>query len=110
MKIDTAFSTVWLAQERWYAFKLPPRLNCPHRMYVLTFPGDRPYQVVAVKVARANARQVDKELRLHRMLVQTGRESDSRKHIVMSIDDLRQTGPNREHDCLVFEPMGPSLP
>lgn len=51
-----------------------------------------------------------KWLRLHRMLAQTGRESDSRKHIVMPIDDLRQTGPNREHECLVFEPMGPSLP
>lgn len=45
-----------------------------------------------------------------RMLAQTGRESDSRKHIVMPINDLRQTGPNREHECLVFEPMGPSLP
>lgn len=66
--------------------------------------------LVAVKVARANARQVDKELRLHRMLAQPGRESDSRKHIVMPIDDLRQIGPNREHECLVFEPLGPSLP
>jgi serine/threonine protein kinase len=46
------------------------------------------------------------ELRLCRQLAQT--ESNC-NHVVLPLDEFQQTGPNGKHQCLVFEPMGPSV-
>lgn len=64
--------------------------------------------LVAIKVARADARKVLEELRLCRMLTESNRAESSMKHVVTLIDHFTQIGPNGEHHCLVFEPMGPS--
>jgi serine/threonine protein kinase len=33
----------------------------------------------------------------------------NRNHVVLPLDDFQHTGPNGKHQCLVFEPMGPSV-
>jgi serine/threonine protein kinase len=62
--------------------------------------------LVAIKVARSDARQATEELRLYRQLAQT---ESNRNHVVLPLDEFQQAGPNGKHQCLVFEPMGPSV-
>jgi serine/threonine protein kinase len=38
-----------------------------------------------------------------------GANEDARGHIVTLLDNFRHVGPNGEHECLVFEPMGPDV-
>lgn len=62
--------------------------------------------LVAIKVDRADACQALEELRLHRQLAAT---DSSRNHVVLPLNEIQQAGPNGKHQCLVFEPMGPSV-
>lgn len=64
----------------------------------------RQSRLVAIKVARADSRQVRKELRMYRSLAESGVD----EHVVMPVNTFVEVGPNGEHQCLVFEPMGPS--
>lgn len=66
----------------------------------------RKLSLVAIKVARADARQVPEELRLYRQLAAT---DSNRNHVVLPLNEFQQSGPNGKHQCLVFEPMGPSV-
>ena len=67
---------------------------------------DRQSSLVAIKIARADARQALEELRLYRRLAAT---DTNRNHIVLPLHDFPQVGLNGTHQCLVFEPMGPSV-
>lgn len=66
----------------------------------------RQSNLVAIKVARADARQALEELRMYRQLAHI---ESNRNHIVLPLDGFQQAGPNVKHQCLVFEPMGPSV-
>ncbi|KAF2769434.1 serine protein kinase [Teratosphaeria nubilosa] len=79
-----AFSTVWLAQDNQHS------------------------RLVAVKVARADAPPATKELQLHKLLTKSAWGREPTMHVVMPRGDFIETGPNGDHRCLVFEPMGPS--
>lgn len=61
---------------------------------------------VAIKVARADARQALEELRLYKQIAQN---DANRNHVVLPLDEFQQAGPNGLHQCVVFEPMGPSV-
>jgi serine/threonine protein kinase len=98
-----AFSTVWLAEDSKYERRRGPLL-CHPLMRILII--HRHNQSVATKVARADARETAGELRLYGRLVSA---ASNRNHIVLPLDDFQHTGPNGKHQCLVFEPMGPSV-
>lgn len=95
-----AFSTVWLAQDTLAALEDPSPSNTERK--------GRP-SLVAIKVARASTHQALDELRLYQMLASSAQDLNPMKHVVMPIHNFKQKGPNGEHQCLVFEPMGPCV-
>jgi serine/threonine protein kinase len=98
-----AFSTVWLAEDSKYERRRGPLLCHPLTQILIIH---RQNQSVAIKVARADARQTPEDLRLYGRL--TGAASN-RNYIVLPLNEFQHPGPNGKHQCLVFEPMGPSV-
>ncbi|KAH9845421.1 kinase-like protein [Teratosphaeria destructans] len=63
-------------------------------------------QYVAIKILGSTASTACRELAINRTIA--GNKAAS-GHIVRLLDDFRHHGPNGEHLCLVFEPMGPDV-
>ncbi|KAF1913678.1 kinase-like domain-containing protein [Ampelomyces quisqualis] len=77
-----SFSTVWLAE----------CTNDP--------------RYVAIKILSSDASSTSKEVQINRII---RANATARGHIVTLLDSFKHDGPNGEHECLVFEPMGPAV-
>ncbi|CZT14086.1 related to serine protein kinase [Ramularia collo-cygni] len=65
---------------------------------------------VAIKIGRSDSPYAVEEIRIHKHLVAVDENGDSSgSHIVKLLDNFLHTGPNGQHVCMVFEPMGPGL-
>jgi serine/threonine protein kinase len=65
--------------------------------------------LAAIKVSRSESPYTARELHTHEALLQAGLDRSIKDHIVTIMDHFKQSGPNGEHLCLVFEPMGPDM-
>lgn len=54
----------------------------------------------------SEASTASNELAINRRISANGA---ARNHFVTLLDSFKHVGPNGEHDCLVFEPMGPDV-
>ncbi|KAK3615648.1 hypothetical protein LTR22_027351 [Elasticomyces elasticus] len=61
---------------------------------------------VAMKIITSKASRASKEISINRSI---RANNGARSHVVELLDNFRHVGPNGEHDCLVFEPMGPDV-
>ncbi|KAK3615373.1 hypothetical protein LTR22_027463 [Elasticomyces elasticus] len=61
---------------------------------------------VAMKIISSKASSASKEIAINRSIRAS---NGARSHIVELLDNFNHVGPNGEHDCLVFEPMGPDV-
>ncbi|KAF2230641.1 serine/threonine-protein kinase SRPK3 [Viridothelium virens] len=80
-----AFSTVWLALD-----KLKKR-----------------YAALKVTTAKSSP-SIDKELAIYQQLSRDATSVIISKYFVTLLDHFKMTGPNGTHQCLVYEPMGPT--
>lgn len=67
---------------------------------------NRGLQYVAIKIISSKASQAFNEVVITRSIEAN---EAARDHVVTLLDHFKCVGPNGEHDCLVFEPMGPSV-
>lgn len=66
-------------------------------------------QFVAVKIIQAKASAGEStEVSICNHLAEKAKQDSHSKHVTTFLDNFRLTGPNGDHTCLVFEPMGPS--
>lgn len=63
---------------------------------------------MSVKIAKAEELNQSRELQSLRALTKSKANSSS-EHIVYLIDDFIHKGPNGDHQCLVFELLGPTV-
>ncbi|SMQ49772.1 unnamed protein product [Zymoseptoria tritici ST99CH_3D7] len=77
-----AFATVWLTWDRRAAMS------------------------TAIRVCRSNSRPLDRELRMHGVLLKSSLELPIKDPM---LDSFQHADSNGEHACLVFEPMGPDM-
>ena len=95
------FSTVWLANDR----------ECVHQkiffMIFLTY--ERQNRWVSLKILIADHPRESQEIRNLQLLKERSQESLYRKYIVQLFDSFVHQGPNGQHQCLVFELLGPTV-
>ncbi|KAF2007835.1 kinase-like protein [Amniculicola lignicola CBS 123094] len=61
---------------------------------------------VAIKILSSDASSTSKEVQINQII---GANATAQGHIVTLLDSFKHDGPNGEHECLVFEPMGPAV-
>jgi serine/threonine protein kinase len=83
---------------------MDPQIKISH-LNVLLIPDQRLKIWVSIKVKTAESSKVSGEIEILRAL----RESAASTYIVKLIDDFVHQGPNGEHQCLVFELLGPTI-
>ena len=67
---------------------------------------------MAMKILRADstkARNQPKESDILRSLAEGNPDHPGHEHIVKILDSFTHSGPNGEHDCIVFEALGESV-
>nr|POE86659.1 serine/threonine-protein kinase srpk [Quercus suber]POE87638.1 serine/threonine-protein kinase srpk [Quercus suber] len=64
--------------------------------------------LVALKIARADTPAASHEAQMYERIKRSSVETQLKERIVTLLDSFVQSGPNGEHQCLVFQPMGPS--
>lgn len=70
--------------------------------------GTRAECYVAIKILTADATVSETESSLLKAITQSELPHPGKQHVVNMKDYFTHTGPNGEHGCLVFEPMGRS--
>jgi serine/threonine-protein kinase SRPK3 len=91
-------STVWLARDR--------ESQCAHQK---RFSSKRQDQWVSLKISTANSSRESQELSNLQLLKNRSKGSLSSKYIVQLLDSFVHQGPNGQHQCLVFELLGPTV-
>ncbi|RDL34661.1 Uncharacterized protein BP5553_07789 [Venustampulla echinocandica] len=99
-----AYSTVWLARDEQYDFAFiadPDSSPTPcYRRLIKCY--------VAVKILTAQSTASETESSILKTIAQSTLPHQGKEHIISLKDYFKHKGPNGEHGCLVFEPMGPS--
>ncbi|KAF1951326.1 kinase-like protein [Byssothecium circinans] len=106
---EGSYSTVWLAVSIGY---VDPyfSLLCSYvllafRILLLTRTIPTP-KYVALKIMAAKASTVDTELRILEHLSKQAPRDANAQHVMTLLDTFQHQGPNGNHRCLAFEPMG----
>lgn len=63
---------------------------------------------VALKILTANASSMDTESKILTRSSEMVKDYPGKSHVISLLDTFKHQGPNGEHECLVFEVMGPS--
>jgi len=106
-----SYSTVWLAVSTWYAsfnscFPFPPVMRVGRMLFLIRTCYSAP-RYVALKIMVAKASTTSTELCiLDHLFKSSPRDPNNAQHITTLLDAFQHQGPNGNHQCLVFEPMG----
>ena len=96
------FSTVWLARDHSYVAVAAVTLKLGFRTDIESPSLNR---WVSLKITTATDTESSGELALHQKLRQAGAADG----VVQLLDSFVHEGPNGEHQCLVFELLGPTV-
>jgi serine/threonine protein kinase len=95
-------STVWLARDQSYVGLAPH----PYYSMLMLYISPRLQRWVSLKIKTAEGTQLSRELLVHQ---KPSKALASPHHLVQLLDSFIHQGPNRNHKCLVFELLGPTL-
>jgi len=95
-------STVWLARDQ-SCVALAPH---PYHGMLMLYVSPRLQRWVSLKIKTAEGTKPSRELLVHQKL---SKALASPHHLVQLLDSFVHQGPNGNHQCLVFELLGPTL-
>jgi hypothetical protein len=87
----------------------PKSRHAAQDVYIFTKICSRVGRYVVLKILTADWTVSETETSLLKAIAQSDVEHPGRQHVMTMKEHFKHSGPNGEHGCLVFDPMGRSV-